>query len=105
MDFKKYYNSTWQEYYESEYWITVEWNLRWWAIFDTYEWKIFISDSRIIWLEFEKFYIWNTTKEYYPIWIWNIVKYILENKKYLSEEEFLKELNILYKNKIEKIIK
>ena len=105
MDLKEYYNSKWQEYYESNYWITVSGNLRWCTIFDTYEWKAFTSNSKIIWLEFENFIIWESGETSYKIWVWNIIKSILENKKYSSEEEFLKELNILYKSKIEKIIK
>ena len=91
--------------YESKYWKTVSWNIRWWAIFDTYNWKIYLDEiSKIIWLGFNWEILWEESNNIKKIWIWNIVKSIIEEEKYENIDEFIKEINIAYSFKLDKIL-
>ena len=113
--------------YESKFWKTISWNLRWWSMKYTYEANFYLNEKwHIIGLKSEKInsgeIVWEKTDSKIEMWIWNIVISILESwkqaeyynniytasfqkeKKYETINEFMKELNIAYKYKLEKIL-
>lgn len=121
----KYSDKNENNIYESKFWKTTSWKIRWWAIYDTYvtesyvdkNWneinnitEIFLDKfNKIIWLKSNQVnsgkIIWKSSKnKVMNLWIWNIVKSIIEEQKYENIEEFIKEINIGYSFKLDKIL-
>jgi hypothetical protein len=96
--------------YQSEFWQTESWFLRSWAMFDTYKAVFFLNnDNDIIWFKSDDINNWklfwnNSNIETTKLWVWNIVKYIIEEEKFKSIEEFLKEINIAYSYRLKNIL-
>ena len=112
-----------RETYQSNYWKTESWNIRWWAMFDTYRTESIIDKDKkkiehlteffldtsdtIVWFKSDQLINWKafwdeTKKIIKELWIWNTVKHIIENNKYEDKTEFLKELNIAYSSRLDK---
>ena len=91
-------------------WINRDWVLRGCAIFETFRERenvaFYLDNSNnIVWLKADVINNWTifwkkTEKVITELWVWNVVKYIIETKNYNEEEDFLAELNIAYKERL-----
>ena len=108
--------------YRSDFWETISWNFRWCALFETYNTKFYLNEiNKIIWFNFEDWVFWEKSEKIIEMWIsnqilwilktWNIKKlnkysqaFYKNKKQYENINELLKEINIAYELKLNKIL-
>ncbi len=72
---------------------------------DTYEWDFYLDwRKNIVWLKSKDInwweLIWEQTIKKVTMWVWNIVKWIVEEKDYESLDLFFEEITSVYLRRI-----
>jgi len=112
------------EAYESKFWKTIPWSLRWNTLFEIYKSEFFLNEkNEIIWFKYNNRLFWKKSEIIIELWISNQILWILktwekdksnwtqyelwfywEEAWYENINELLKELTIAYSFKIKQII-
>ena len=106
--------------YESKFWKTTPWNIRWLPIFETVKVDFYLDEvNKIIWFNYNEKIFWKNSNNTVQMWIWNQILWILKTwenlnryelwfywngKKYENINEFIKEINTWYSFKLDRIL-